>query len=337
MLRIATWYESRLGRNDGNPLYVTSALKHLQYYGDILRGRTPNDALLPWFTTKNLDPQAEVIAKELYEKYGETIEVDHFYPTGDVKPFGTYDLSIWTDWGEDGLKGFLPYVPMDCPRPMLYWASDTHIQNGVPGDSYPYRLEMAKRADYPFVAQKRAVEQMKADGVINPIWLPHAVEPLAYPRVDVATKRYDVCFVGHINTENRENALDRLFREFPNFYYGQRLFEAAAQKFCESKIVFNIAMTDDVNMRCFEAMGTGSFLLTNRIPTIEDLFEDGKHLVLYDSEDDMVEKARYYLAHDEERERIAEAGYQEVMAKHTILHRVERMLEAVLDKKLVAV
>lgn len=34
-------------------------------------------------------------------------------------------------------------------------------------------------------------------------------------------------------------------------------------------------MLDDLNMRTFEVMASGSFLLTNWIPTIEEFFEDG--------------------------------------------------------------
>jgi spore maturation protein CgeB len=85
-------------------------------------------------------------------------------------------------------------------------------------------------------------------------------------------------------------------------------------------------MKDDINMRCFETMATGTMLLTDRISHIEELFEDKKHLVLYDGLDDMIEKAKYYLDHDEEREKIAQAGYEEVMAKHTIQHRIDVIL-----------
>lgn len=334
MLRIANYYESRLGRNDGNPLYVTAALKRIQYYGDICAGRPANDSLLSWFTAK--DPLAESIAREIWDKYGETIEVDHLYPTGETTLFGQYDLNITVDWGEDGLTGLLPYVPIATPNPFAYWASDTHINNDGAGDSYPYRLSIAKRSDFPFIAQKRGLEKMMADGVHNPIWLPHAVEPQAYPKTELAAKKYDVCFVGHVNSENRVDALERLFREFPNFYYGQQLFNDAAQKFCESKICFNISMTDDINMRTFEVMSTGSFLLTGWNPTIEELFEDGKHLVLYRSPEEMIEKAKYYLDHDEERERIAQAGFDEVRAKHTILHRVKTILDNSILKKVPA-
>ncbi len=334
MIRIANYFESRLGRNDGNPLYVQSCLKRMQYHLGILAGLPPNEELLPWFGTQDgktwqADPRSEASAKKFFETYKDMIEFDHIYPTGDISMFGTYDLNIWVDWGEDGLLGLLPYKPMACPKPMAYWASDTHINM----EGYQYRLNMARQADHVFVAQKRGLAGFISDGIKNPIFLPHAVEPLAYPKQENITKRYDVCFIGHVSSKNREQALDRLFREFPNFDYGQALFEDVAKRFGNSKICFNIAMTDDINMRNFEVMATGSFLLTNWILTIEDLFEDGKHLVLYHSEDEMIDKAKYYLAHDEEREKIAMAGYEEVMKNHTIQNRMDVMLSEFMKSK----
>lgn len=320
MLRIGNFFESRLGRNDGNPLYIQACLKRMQFYGDIIAGRPQNDGLLSWFPTKELDPRAEQATRDFWNKYKESIEVDHFAPTGDLVPFGKYDLNIHVDWGEDGLTSILPYSPINTPRPMAYWASDTHL-------GYDYRLEMAKKSDFAFCAQKQAVFDMKRDGVQNPIWLPHAVEPLAYPKGELVTKKYDLCFVGHVSSMNRVEALDRIFREFPNFFYGQRLFEEAAKKYSESKIVFNIAMKEDTNMRCFEALATGSFLLTDWVPYIDELFEDGKHLVLYRDLDEAVDKAKYYLRHEEERQKIAQAGYEHVMANHTIQHRVNVILD----------
>lgn len=282
MLRLACYYESRLGRNDGNPLYVQACLKRMQAEG--------------------------------------LLEVDHLAPFGDFEAHGQYDGHIWVDWGEDALTEILPYTPIYPPgHPLIYWASDTHL-------GYDHRLKCAKQADIVFCAQKQGALDMKRDGVPNPIWLPHAFEPQAYPKYELATKKYDVCFIGHINSQNRLEALDHLFKEFPNFFYGQRLFEEAARKFAESKIVFNISMKDDLNMRTFEAMGSGSFLLTDWNSTIEEFFKDGTHLALYRTQEEMVEKARYYLAHEEERERIALAGYEEVVKNHTISQRVGVML-----------
>lgn len=326
MFRIANYFESRLGRNDGNPLYVQACLKRMQYYSGICGGLGPNKEMVSWFANGTEDPMAQKAAKDLWDREKTLMEIDHLYPTGDMSPFGTYDLNIWVDWGEDGLTGILPYKPIECPRPMAYWASDTHL-------GYDYRLSMAKTADFVFCAQKQAVEDMKRDGIANPIWLPHAVEPQAYPKFDLLTKKYDLCFVGHVSSKNREDALDRMFSEFPNFYYGQQLFENAARKYAESKVVFNIAMKEDVNMRCFEVLATGSFLLTDWVPSIDDIFEDGKHLVLYRTMDEAVDKAKYYLAHDEEREKIAQAGYEHVIKNHTIQHRVNVILNEFLNSR----
>ena len=282
MKRLAIWYEgARLGRNDGNPVYV-------------------------WHDLKS--------RKDMY--------IDHIAPNGDYRCLGSYDASIWVDWGEDGLTGILPYK-VDFPppgRPLIYWASDTHL-------GYDYRLECAKQADIVFVAQHADLLRFQEAGVKNAHWLPHAFEPTAYPYEINLSKKYAVCFIGHINSKNRINAIDRLFKEFPNFFYGQRQFEEAAEKYHQSKVCFNIAMKEDLNMRCFEVMGSGSFLLTDRLPDLEKLFKDGIHCVMYDNEQDMIDKARYYIEHDEEREKIARSGYEECIKNHTIHVRVDRMLE----------
>ena len=73
-----------------------------------------------------------------------------------------------------------------------------------------------------------------------------------------------------------------------------------------------------MNLRFYEAMATGSMLLANRLTPASglfELFEDRKHLALYDDEnlEDLVE---YYLEHPEEREAIAREGHAAVLAGH---------------------
>ena len=86
-------------------------------------------------------------------------------------------------------------------------------------------------------------------------------------------------------------------------------------------------------MRTFEALGTGSFLLTNWLPTLGELFEDGKDLVTYKTLDEMVEKAKYYLAHDKEREKIAAAGYAKAIKLHTYQNRIRTILDVIKKTK----
>lgn len=260
------------------------------------------------------------------------LDTTHLLPEGDTSNFGKFDYHFWVDWGEDGLPWKKWSIPQDGGK-SIYVASDTHLGR-------EYRMSKAKEFDFAFFNQKDAADEFGG------LWLPHAAEPQAYPKIEIL-KKFDVCFIGHVqdtinhNGLTRTDALDRLFKEFPNFYYGSRhpvfpevnLFEDAARKFSQSKIVFNISIKDDINMRVFETLSTGSFLLTNWLPTLGEIFEDGKHLVTYKTLDEMVEKAKYYLDHDEEREKIAAAGHAEFMSKHTYKHRVETILEVVEGKK----
>ena len=53
--------------------------------------------------------------------------------------------------------------------------------------------------------------------------------------------------------------------------------------FNQAKIVFNISRDCELNMRVFEALGSGSLLLTDRVSGLTDLFEPGYHFGIYDS------------------------------------------------------
>lgn len=300
--RVAIYYHNHL-RNDGPPLYYFNALKtQLQF-----------DTL-------------------------------HLIPEGDTRRWGSFDYHFWVDYGEDS---FLPeevcmwQPPKEVGGKTIYVVSDAHL------DEKEYRLRKAKDFDYVFVNQKWYLPRFKE---INPntFYLPHAAEPKAYPYVPTI-KKYDICFIGHVQEKhfgngvdtNRVDALDRMFKEFPNFYYGSRMplwpeknmFEDAARHFNESKVVFNISVGDDLNMRFFETLSTGSFLLTNKIPELESVADrgliDGVHYVSYESMDDAVAKAKYYIEHDEEREKIAEAGYKAFIEGHTYKHRIEEILKIV--------
>jgi spore maturation protein CgeB len=89
-----------------------------------------------------------------------------------------------------------------------------------------------------------------------------------------------------------------------------------------------------MSSRAFTAMGLGAFYLTFPTDGIEEMFEPDKELVLFRSSDEMVDKIRYYLEHDEERERIAAAAQARVLAEHTYEHRFRHMLEVIQNKGL---
>jgi len=79
--------------------------------------------------------------------------------------------------------------------------------------------------------------------------------------------------------------------------------------------------------RPLNSMACGAFHLTRYFPGLEEVFENGKHLVWFDSIAEAIELIEYYLTHDDEREQIAQTGRQEVIAHHTWDHRIAQMFE----------
>jgi spore maturation protein CgeB len=72
-----------------------------------------------------------------------------------------------------------------------------------------------------------------------------------------------------------------------------------------------------VRLRDFEVPMSGGFYMVEYMEELEEFFHIGKEIVCYTGADDLVEKIRYYLAHDDERERIRRAGFDRCRRDHT--------------------
>ena len=79
----------------------------------------------------------------------------------------------------------------------------------------------------------------------------------------------------------------------------------------------------------FDILACGGFCLTNYQPEIATLFEDGKELVMYTDMEDMVMKVGYYLAHEEERLQIAQAGQEKVRNCFSIESRIAELINSI--------
>ncbi len=82
-------------------------------------------------------------------------------------------------------------------------------------------------------------------------------------------------------------------------------------------------------LRLWDILGAGGFVLTNFQSEIPEYFEVGKELDIYASEEELIEKIRYYLEHEEERQTIARNGYQKAKEQYSLELRVKQILRAV--------
>ena len=160
----------------------------------------------------------------------------------------------------------------------------------------------------------------------------HVPQPIADAS---ASYLCDVGFVGTLVPGNlyseRVAALESL-REFDlgiwsmhevppplrRFHRGSALGESMMQVLSSIKISVNIHgdfMRYGGNMRLFESAALGAFQIVDDRPGVHEWFRDGEHLVTFSDHDDLREKVRFYLAHEDERQRIAAAARAHVLAR----------------------
>lgn len=245
------------------------------------------------------------------------LEVEHFHPDQLAEiPSTGFDLYLYID---DGLDYLFP----DRLRPSAWWAIDTHL-------AFERCLSKSRNVDKVFAAQRDGAAELRAQGVATATWLPLACDPELHGQIEVP-KQHDVCFVGNLVGRARIDLVGLLKQHFSKVFVGQEYFEEMARRYSASKIVFNRSVRNDVNMRVFEALASGSLLMTNELRDngLQELFQDGVHLATYSGPEELLDKIDYYLRHDEARERIAAAGRAAVLAGHTYAHRMKQLLAAV--------
>lgn len=104
----------------------------------------------------------------------------------------------------------------------------------------------------------------------------------------------------------------------------------------ESVISLNFANSkgqNQIKARTFEVPGAGGFLLTEYVPGIERFYFPGKEIEVFHAYDELVEKIRHYLAHKDERDTIARAGFDRSRREHTYEQRMQRVLDYALSAK----
>jgi len=79
------------------------------------------------------------------------------------------------------------------------------------------------------------------------------------------------------------------------------------------------------NMRLFEAAALGAFQLVDERPGIPTWFTIGEHLDTFASLGELHDKVAHYLAHPEQRQRLAAAARAHALAHHTYDHRLAQV------------
>lgn len=100
--------------------------------------------------------------------------------------------------------------------------------------------------------------------------------------------------------------------------------------YAHSKINLNLSikgMEGATPQRVMDITGAGGFAITNYCEETLELFEEDKEIVTYKSPEELLEKVDYYLAHDEERKKIARAGYEKTLNCYTYDKKLTQLMK----------
>ncbi|MED1203676.1 glycosyltransferase [Heyndrickxia acidicola] len=179
-------------------------------------------------------------------------------------------------------------------------------------------------------------------------WLPHHANTHIFKDYGM-NKEIDYLLMGAVHPtiyslrykilEAMQNKPGFVYHEHPGYrnvedhekdttFAGQRY----AQEINKAKIFFTCnSIYNYTVMKYFEVLACRTLMLAPASPEILDLgFIPGKHFISI-TENDFLEKAEYYLHHNEEREAIALEGYRFIQEQHSTAQRARQFVNMVSD------
>lgn len=164
------------------------------------------------------------------------------------------------------------------------------------------------------------------------IWFPNAYpHDLVFPITEL-NKTIDLGFCGNVVIDKRQLILNYLIKNY-NLNFKEMLIGNDMVKFVNScKIHFNFNISYDINYRTFETLGCKTLLFTNYTPKLDELFEIDKHLIVYESLNDLNDKLKYYLKNETQINTISSNGYNHIVANHTYDNRALQLLNLIKER-----
>ena len=196
-----------------------------------------------------------------------------------------------------------------------------------------WQRHLADQFDLVTVDQKDAADRLSERLGREAFWLPVAVEPELYQGPD-EEELFDFAFVGTIEPQvrpKRSAIIERLSSRYNLKTAGGRGSgwtgpAESARLYRQAKLALNENLFPGVTTRMLEIMASGGCLFTEKAGNgLNDLFREGEHFIAF-GPDDLIACSEAYLNDSAVRRAIREQAKAEVLARHSIAARTERLL-----------
>ncbi|MHC4130610.1 MAG: glycosyltransferase family protein [Planctomycetota bacterium] len=236
------------------------------------------------------------------------------------------------------IKGYKPHIIIiEFPRnldstsiELMRQVSPDSIYIGRDGDPWPKlqksnRIKTAQKLDIITATNEGEYLQDYRDaGVPICVFMPNPCDPDVENRYDVGPEwKTDILWTGKAQhstntTETlREEILNKLAQQNNCKLYGcynQPKIGGIDYLYAISGARIGVSINTVNTVRFYHSdrfthyMSCGTFVLAKRVPDTNLLAEDGQHVKYFDEIDEFFDLAKWYLEHEDERKRIADAG-----------------------------
>lgn len=244
----------------------------------------------------------------------------------------TYDI-IWIDKGITINPGTLKRIKKTQPQAkIISYSPDNMLVRLNQSQNY---LKSIHLYDYHITTKSFVIDEMKKMGAKNVKFVCKSYESkFHYPRTvnesDFMRLGADVGFVGAWEKERMESILYLTRNGIRVRVFGDKKWKVCKgdnpnliiednglydEDYSKSFRCFKISLcflrkinSDQQTARTMEIPASGGFMLAERTQEHRDLFKEGEEAEFFDSDEELLEKCRYYLVHEQERKKIIEGG-----------------------------
>lgn len=156
------------------------------------------------------------------------------------------------------------------------------------------------------------------------IWFPNAVDNEWFRPTDVE-KKYDVGFCGSIIAD-RGHWISSLEGLIPLHVATRVLGKKMIEEISSYRVSLNKSIDIDIPYRVFETTACQLPLVTNHVPDIEKLFNINEDIMVYKTQEQLVNIVKDLLNNEEKRTNLAIKGYQRTIKDHTYDSRIKYLL-----------
>ena len=247
------------------------------------------------------------------------------------------------DWYDDNVKADINLVL----RGVVEYKPNFDEINIMWNISHPDMVETEEYDNYDicFISSEKYANLLKnnVNTTVKPLL--QCTDPDVFFNEEDTSITDDILFVGVTRGVYRDIVKDVLKTNHDVSIYGMGWEKFIDEKFIKGQFIENnelhkyyssckILLNDhwedmrDMDFpsnRLFDALACGAFVISDKIPSAETLFEG--NIVTYEDADDLKNKIEYYLVYEEKRKMMAKKGKELVLKNHTFDNRVETILE----------